>query len=318
MSRGGVLVDLRAGAERLEHLGLDCLRGVLAVELVDHLGGRVERVAEALPDLARDRLVHLLRLDLDLLLAGLLAQVVLGLAEPLDLGVCDIERVEDLRLGDFVGARLDHQDGLLGAGDHQVERRLEQPLLVRVDEEVALGVLADPHGAHGHRERDVGHHQRGARAVHREDVVGVLVVDRHRDRHELCLPVPALREQRPERPVDHARGERGLLARPALALEETAGDLARGVHPFLDVNRQREEVHVARVPRGCGAQDHRVARLNYDGATGLSGVLAGLEANRAPADLEGDPARAISHVFPFSRLRLAALLLKFRCEPERL
>ena len=232
-----------------------------------------------------DRLVHLRRLDLDLVLAGLLAQVVLRLAEALDLLVGDVERVEDLRLGDLAGARLDHQDGLLGAGDHQVERRLEQPLLVGVDEEVALGVLADPHGADGHRERDVGDHQRGARAVHREDVVGVLVVDRHGDRDELRLAVPALREERAQRPVDHARGERGLLARPALAPEEAAGDLARGVHPLLDVDRQRKEVHVARVPRGCGAQDHRLARLNYDGAAGLLGVLAGLEADRALADL---------------------------------
>ena len=94
--------------------------------------------------------VHLRRLGLGF--AGLLAQVVLGLAEALDLGVGDVERVEDLRLGDLVGARLDHQDGLLGARDHEVERRLEQPLLVRVDEEVALGVLADAHGADGHRE----------------------------------------------------------------------------------------------------------------------------------------------------------------------
>ena len=162
----------------------------------------------------------------------------LGLAEALDLGVRDVERVEDLRLGDLVGARLDHQDGLLGAGDHEVERRLEQPLLVGVDEEVALGVLADPHGADWHREGDVGHHQSGAGAVHGEDVVGMLVVDRHRDRHELRLAVPALREERPQWPVDHARGERGLLARPALAAEEAAGDLARGVHPLLHVDRQ--------------------------------------------------------------------------------
>jgi hypothetical protein len=150
----------------------------------------------------------------------------------------DVERVEDLRLGDLVGARLDHQDGLLGAGDHKIERRLEQPLLVRVHEEVALGVLADPHGADRRRERNVGHHQGGAGAVHREDVVGVLVVDRHGDRDQLRVAVPALGEERPQGPVDHARSEGGLLACPALAAEEAAGDLARGVHPLLHVDRQ--------------------------------------------------------------------------------
>ena len=51
-------------------------------------------------------------------------------------------------------------------------RRLECPPR-RVDDEVAVLVLADAHGADRARERDVGHHQRGAGAVHREDVVGV-------------------------------------------------------------------------------------------------------------------------------------------------
>ena len=100
----------------------------------------------------RIALVHLRWRGLGLVLARLLAQVVLGLAKLLDRLVGDVERVEDLRLCDLVAARLDHQDGLLGAGDHEVERRLEQPLLVGVDEEVALGVLADANGAHGRRE----------------------------------------------------------------------------------------------------------------------------------------------------------------------
>ena len=51
--RGAVLVGLGRRAERLEHLLLDALRGVLALELVDHLGGLVEGRAEALLHLAR-------------------------------------------------------------------------------------------------------------------------------------------------------------------------------------------------------------------------------------------------------------------------
>ena len=73
------------------------------------------------------------------------------------------------------------------------------------------------------------------------------VVDAQRDRHELGLEVPALGEERADRPVDHAGGQRALLAGAALALEERAGDLARGVHALLDVDGQREEVDVAEV-----------------------------------------------------------------------
>ena len=65
-------------------------------------------------------------LDGRLLLAHLRGQVALELAELLDLRVGDVERVEDLRLGDLIGARLDHQDRVLGAGHDEVEVRVSQ------------------------------------------------------------------------------------------------------------------------------------------------------------------------------------------------
>ena len=186
--------------------------------------------------------------DLELLLRRLAGELELRRAELLDLAVRDVERVEHLGLGDLVGARLDHQDGLVGARDHEVEVGGELLLLGRVDDEVAVD-LADPHRADGRRERDVGDHQGRRRAVHREDVVRVVVVDRQRDRDELRLVAPALREERAQRAVDHAGDQRRLLAGAALALEERAGDLAGRVHPLLDVDRERHEVDVAQVAR---------------------------------------------------------------------
>ena len=111
------------------------------------------------------------------------------------------------------------------------------------------------------------------------------LVHRHRDRDQLRLVVPALGEERPDRPVDHARGQRRLLAGFALATEERAGDLARGVHPLLDVDGEGKEVHVAQVADGCGAEHHRVAGLNHDRATRLLREFAGLEGNLAVADI---------------------------------
>ena len=152
-------------------------------------------------------------------LAGLLGQLALRGAQLADLRVRDVQRVEDLGLGHLVGARLDHQDGLLGARHDEVEVGLEQLLLGRVDDEVALE-LADPHRADRRRERDVGDLQGGRRAVHGQHVVGDDLVDRQRHADELRLAAPALREQRPQRTVDHARDQRRLLAGAALALEE--------------------------------------------------------------------------------------------------
>ena len=283
----------------LQNLLLDGLRRVLALQLVLHLGRGVERGPMRGGDLARELLVDLRHLDLLLGLAGLLGQLALRGAQLADLRVRDVERVEDLGLGHLVGARLDHQDGVLGAGHDQVEVGLEQLLLGRVDHEVALE-LADPHRADRRRERDVGDLERGRRAVHRQHVVGDDLVDRERYADELRLAAPALREERPQRTVDHARDQRRLLAGAALALEERAGDLARGVHPLLDVDRQREEVDVTQVACGRGGEHDGVARADDHGAGGLLGHPAGLEGDLGAADLDGDPVH-FWHVFLFLR-----------------
>ena len=59
---------------------------------------------------------------------------------------------------------------------------------------------------------------------------------------DLGLAGVALGEERPQRAVDHARGEDLLLVRPALALEEAAGDLAAGVGVLAVVDGQGQEV----------------------------------------------------------------------------
>ncbi len=278
-----------------QHLLLDRLGGVLALDLVLHARGAVQRLAVRLLDLCVELLVDRRGGDLQLLLRRLAGQLELRGAELLDRAVGDVERVEHLRLGDLVRAGLDHQDRLVGARDHEVEVGRELLLLGRVDDEVAVD-LADPHRADRGRERDVGDRQGGRRAVHREDVVRVVVVDRERDRDELRLVAPALREERAQRAVDHAGDQRRLLAGAALALEERAGDLARGVHPLLDVDGERHEVDVAHVPGGCGAEDAGVAGGDEDGAGGLLGQATRLEVDLRAADLDGNPVH-FRHMF---------------------
>ena len=85
------------------------------------------------------------------------------------------------------------------------------------------------------------------------------VVDRDRLGDDLGLVVVALREEGPDRTVDHAGGQGRLLARPRLAAEERAGDLAGRVVLLLNVDGEWKEVHVADVADGRGAEHHRVA-----------------------------------------------------------
>jgi hypothetical protein len=77
------------------------------------------------------------------------------------------------------------------------------------------------------------------------------------------------------------------LRRARLALDEAARDLARGVHPLLVVDGEREEVGaLAGLLGGDGrGQDDAVAVAHDDGAIGLLGELAGLHAEDLAADL---------------------------------
>ena len=116
-------------------------------------------------------------------------------------------------------------------------------LVRRVDDELALDP-ADAHRADRPEERERRDRERGGGAVDREDVVRHDHVGRQHGADHLHLVLEALRPERPDRAVDHARRERRALGGAALALEEAARDLAGGVHPLLDVDREREEVRV--------------------------------------------------------------------------
>ena len=239
-----------AGASVGDDFVLDRAERVLALELGLDRSGLLDLVAELRADVAEQTFVDRRGLDDQLLLADLLAQLFDRRGDLLDLAVGDVERVEDLGFGDAVGAGFDHQDGLVGSGDDQVEVEVGVVFLMRVDHEVAVE-LADADRTDVGGNRNLGDRQRRGGTVHREDVVGVLVVDRHRDRDQLGLVVPALGEERTDRTVDHAGGQGGLLAGPGLATEERAGDLAHGVVALFDVDGQGQEVDVAQTAHGC-------------------------------------------------------------------
>ena len=137
----------------------------------------------------------------------------------------------------------------------------------------------------GPRNGTPGQGERGGGGDQGHDVGVVLhVVGEHGDDH-LRLVLEALHEQRPDRPVDQARGERLLLARAAFALEKAAGNLAGGVGSLLVVDGEGEEVHAG--PRALlgdhGGEHAGLAVLGEDGGIGLAGEAARLEAELASA-----------------------------------
>ena len=120
--------------------------------------------------------------------------------------------------------------------------------------------------------------------------MAVLAVDRQHGADDLHLVAKALGPERPDRPVDHARVQRGLLGGLALALEEAARDLAGGVHLLLDVDGEGEEVgSLTRLAATDGRGEHdRGAAAHRDCTVGLAGQLSGREGDLFASDIDRD------------------------------
>ena len=221
----------------------------------------------------------------DLRLADGLAELLLEVDQRLQGPVAEQDALGDDLLGQDLHARLDHHDRVARARDDQVELGLLELRRGRVDDELAADP-ADAHRADRALERDLADRQRRRRRDRPEHVGVVLLVRReHRD-DDLDVVLVALGEERPDRPVRESSREDRRLGRARLALDEAARDLAGGVHPLLEVDREREEVQ-ARAWIGAvgGAEHHRVAEANGDRATRQAGELAGLDGQRAAAEL---------------------------------
>ena len=137
----------------------------------------------------------------------------------------------------------------------------------------------DAHGADGARERDVGHHQRGARAVDGKHVGIVLTVRAHERADDLRVVEVALREERAQRAIRHARGEDFLFRGTTFALEVTTGEPADRRRLFAVFDAQREPVlALFDLRRGDrGDEDDGFAATHGHGSVGELRELAGFD-----------------------------------------
>jgi hypothetical protein len=132
---------------------------------------------------------------------------------------------------EFLGFRFHHQDGVGGAGHHQIElgfdhlvqRRIEHIFVV--DEADARGADRALEGRAGEGQRRGGSHQRQNVGI----VFHVMGQHRHDD---LGLVAPAVDEQRTDRAIDQTGDQRLLFGGSAFALEITAGNAAGCVGLF--------------------------------------------------------------------------------------
>src|SRR6185437_3651053 len=307
------------GLDRLDDLGRDKLllrvsfgergrrflarggeRG-LALLLVGELVGGLDVLADEVLELLLDRrLVGRLR-QLPRLLGGLLGELDDRLDHLLALAVGEHDGAEHLLLGQLLGFGFDHHHRIAGAGDDQVEVAFGDLALRRV-EDILTVLEADARGADRAHEGYAGKGEGGARRDHREDVGLVLAVVGEDLRDHQDLVVEPLREQRPDRPVDEAAGQRLLFGRSALALEEAAGDPAGSGEFLLIVDGQREEVlpGLHRLGGGDCAQHHGFAEGRENRAVGLAGNAARFELEGLSTPLDFN-CFGIEHLLSFTR-----------------
>ena len=201
----------------------------------------------------------------------------------------------------LLGFGFDHHHRVAGAGDDEVEVAFGDLLLARVEDIFAVDE-ADAGGADRAHEGDAGDGQRGRRGDHRDDVGLVLAVVGEDLGDDEDFIVEALGEQRADRAVDQAAGQRFLFGRAALALEEAARDAPGGREFFLVVDGQREEVlpRLDRLGGGDRAQHDGFAEGREDRAVGLAGNAARFELQRLAAQLDFY-GFDIEHLFSFAR-----------------
>ena len=192
--------------------------------------------------------------------------------------VAEHHAFEHLLLGKLLGFRFDHHHGVGRAGDDEVEVAIGHLVEQRVQHVLAADET-DARGADGAEERHARQGQRRRRGDQRQDVGVVLHVVREHGDDDLRLVLEAFDEQRTDRPVDEAGGERLLLGGTAFTLEEAAGDLARSVGLLLVVHGEGEEIDAGlRGLRGDdGGENAGLAVLGVNGRVGLARDAPGLE-----------------------------------------
>ena len=229
------------------------------------------------------------QIELARLLGGALGELDDRLDHRLEAAMAEHHGAEHVVLGQLLRLGLDHQHRVAGTGDDEIELGLLHLVEQRIEHEGAVD-QADAGAADRAHERHAGERQRRRRRDQRDDVGIVLEVMAEDGRDDLGLAAEAVGEERADRAVDETRGQRLLLGRPALALEEAAGDLAGGEGLLLVVHGEREEVdsRLLGMGRDHGRQHRGLTIGGEDGAVGLARDPAGFENERTarPFDLD--------------------------------
>ena len=208
-------------------------------------------------------------------------------ADLADLLVAEHDGADHLVVRDLVRARLDHEDGVLGACKVEMDGALCALRGIGIDDVLAVHKSHDD-GTGGSHPGDIGNGERDGGADHGKGLGCDVRLHGERGRHDDDVVEQSLGEQGTKRAVDEARREDRLVARSALPSFEAAGNLADGVHLLFIVHLKGEEVDAVARRLGHAHRHHDggLAAAHHARAVRLFGVLARFDGHRAGANVQ--------------------------------
>ena len=143
--------------------------------------------------------------------------------------------------GQFFGFRFNHQHGIGGARDDEVEHRVGHFSKCWVEAELAVDV-ANACCTNRTHERNTRKRQGRRSGNHRHNIGIVFKVMSQNGNNDLRLVAVAFDKQRTDRTVDQAGNQCFLFRWATFALEIATGNAASGKRLFLIIDGEREEV----------------------------------------------------------------------------
>ena len=234
-------------------------------------------------------LIHGEQLNVALWFTHSRGQIFLGLNHLTRIPMRELECLCKFSFRHFLCRALDHDHIVFSAYVNKVEIALGALVMRRVGNELAVNAT-NAHRANRACKRNVRNRQRSGCAIDRENVGIVLPVGAEQDRYDLRIVKVSLRKEWPQRPIDHSRSKRFLLARTAFTFEIAAREFSDGSRFLAVINCQREVILTFFDLYGRNRADKHdgVTTCNDDCAIGELGDFAGFDRYFIAADFGGD------------------------------
>ena len=213
-----------------------------------------------------------------------------GRADFLDLGMRELDGVDNQVFAGFLGASFDHHDPIRRAHDHNIQRALGDFCVAGIDGEVAIH-LAHAHRADDVRKWNVRDRQRARGTVDAEHVGIVFGIGREHQRDDLSFIAEAFGKERADGTINHAAGENFALAGAAFALDKAPGNASAGIGVFAVVDGEGEEIDsLTRLRiRACSGEDYVLAGAHHGRSVCLLRPTSSFKGNSfAAAKFDGD------------------------------